>query len=77
MSPLHLLFEKGNPELLSFNETFHVFIERNADLNIQNNFKQTLLHLVIANSNPTAVSMLLEQPDIDIDVSQIKIKSFF
>lgn len=75
MSALHMLLNKSSTEMLSFKETFQVFIERNANINIQNNFKQTVLHLAVNNSNLTVVLMLIDQPDINLDVSIIFIKS--
>ena len=37
--------------------------------NIQNDFKTSLLHLAIAKPNYTAVSILVNQENIDLDVS--------
>ena len=88
MTPLHLLIDSFQTDsygdLIKFTETFQIFIERNANLNIQNNFKKSLLHLAIAKPNYTAVSILVNQENIDLDVSffltynieQIKTKFF-
>jgi ankyrin repeat protein len=59
----------------SFKETFQVFIERNSNINIQNNFKQTVLHLAVNNSNLMVVLMLINQPGINLDVSILFINS--
>ncbi len=75
MSALHILLNKSSTEMSSFKETFQVFIDRNANINIQNNFKQTVLHLAVNNSNLMVVLMLINQPGINLDVSIIFIKS--
>ena len=73
MTPLHLLIDSFQTDsygdLIKFTETFQIFIERNANLNIQNDFKTSLLHLAIAKPNYTAVSILVNQEYIDLDVS--------
>ena len=75
MSALHILLNKSSTETSSFKETFQVFIDRKANINIQNNFKQTVLHLAVNNSNLMVVLMLINQPGINLDVSIIFIKS--
>ena len=75
MSALHILLNKSSTEMSSFKETFQVFIDRNANINIQNNFKQTVLHFAVNNSNLMVVLMLINQPGINLDVSIIFIKS--
>jgi len=75
MTPLHSLintFEtKHLNNLISFTETMHAFLDRKADINLQNESKSSLLHLAVAKPNYTAVSILANQPNINLMVNEI------
>ncbi len=72
MTPLHLLISSFNThkfsELLRLTETIQIFVDRNADLNLLNDTKKSLLHLAVAKPNYTAVSILINQPTINLNV---------
>ena len=74
MSPLHVLIDNFRTDvfndLIRFTETFHVFIDKNANLNQQNDERQTLLHMAIAKPNFTAVSILTNNSNINLDVTE-------
>ncbi len=78
MTPLHVLIDFFRTDiftdLIKFTETFHVFIDKNVNINPQNNENQTLLHLAVAKPNYTAVSILIKNQNINFNVSKFPLK---
>ena len=76
MTPLHVFIDNFQTDmfndLIQFTETFQVFIDKNANINQQNEAKQTPLHIAIAKPNYTAVNILTNNPSINLNVNNFK-----
>jgi hypothetical protein len=55
-------------DLLKLTRILKIFIERNCDLNLQDDMKLSLLHLAVAKPNSTALAILINQHGINLEV---------